>query len=569
MTTPVLAVGPSREGDALFRSLIEHVSDIIAVLDADGCIRYVSPAAQTVLGIAPDELTGADALDVVHPDDQPGLVAALASLQTSTSIELRLQHRDGSWRWLSVAVRNLVDDPAVGGFLLCARDISGQMAVLEHLERQAYTDGLTGLPNRLALMDRLAQALDARTADERASSSVALLFIDIDRFKVINDSLGHRVGDMLLTAVSERLLATVSPETLVSRFGGDEFIILLADVDGAVNASNVAARVLDAMRAPFRLDGHEVISSASVGIAVATVGQSDADTLLQQADIALHQAKAEGKARAIVFDRGRDAPSLQRLELESDLWKAVERNELRLVYQPSVDLKTGSIVGMEALARWQHPRRGMVSPAEFIPVAEETGLILPVGRWVLQEACRQVRRWQHEHPNFRRLVMSVNVSAQEFQHPNLVQQVSETLRDTGLHPSSLKLEITESALLKDVEATLDTLHALHRLGVRIALDDFGTGYSSLNYLRRFPVDTLKIDRSFVQELGSSSSSLAIVRAVIALAHALEMDVTAEGFETSTQLARLRDAYCDHGQGYYFSKPLPVDQMNQLLASMIA
>ncbi len=423
------------------------------------------------------------------------------------------------------------------------------------LAHQTLHDPLTDLPNRTLFRTRLAQAL--------ARHSVAVLFLDLDRLKVINDSLGHAAGDRVLVAVARRLRAVLRPGDTAARFGGDEFTILLEGPAGARDATATAERLAAEIRAPIALDGRDLVVTASVGIAPGGVG-ANPDELLRHADIALYRAKLAGGAARVVFDPGMTAPATQRLILELDLRRALEREEFVVHYQPQVAPATGRIAGLEALVRWQHPRRGLVLPTEFIPLAEETGLILPLGEWVLATACRQAARWRERCPDDPPPLLSVNLSARQFQHPDLPRAVARILRESGLAPCGLALELTESLLMEDVDATIATLRALQALGVRLAIDDFGTGYSSLRYLQRFPVDTLKIDRLFVARLGRGPRDLGIVEAVTRLGHTLDLRVVAEGVESAAQLCQLRALGCDLVQGEYFAPPLPAAAAEALL-----
>jgi diguanylate cyclase (GGDEF)-like protein len=390
---------------------------------------------------------------------------------------------------------------------------------------------------------------------------VAVLFLDLDRFKVVNDSLGHGSGDSLLVEVASRLSGCLRSGDTAARLGGDEFTILLEDVEHEHQAVEVADRIADALRWPVTLEGREVFVSASIGIAVSTPAITS-DGLLRNADLALYRAKADGRARYAVFDPSMEARALERLEIETDLRHALGRDELRVDFQPVIDLATSRINEVEALVRWDRPGFGTVSPTAFIPIAEETGLIVPIGQWVLEEACRWARRWQ-DHSS-QPLVVSVNLSARQFQHPQLLADIQRTLEETGLDPRFLKLEITESIVMQDAVATIETLQAFKALGIRVAIDDFGTGYSSLSYLKRLPVDTLKIDRSFVDGLGLDAQDTAIVNSVIALARTLRLSVTAEGVETSGQAKHLKQLGCDRGQGFYFAQPLPPEAVERLL-----
>jgi diguanylate cyclase (GGDEF)-like protein len=431
----------------------------------------------------------------------------------------------------------------------------------------ALHDMLTGLPNRTLLLSRLAEHLDAPPAsDGRTSRSrVALILLDLDRFKVVNESLGHAAGDLLLAEVARRLVSTARSTDVVARLGSDEFGVLLGPVRSVREAERVAARVTAAVAVPFDLDGQEVTVGASLGLAVGRTAITYAGDLLKEAEIALHRAKVDPVRKFVMFDPEMRAETLDRATLEHDLRRAIERSELRVHYQPLIDLDTGVVVGLEALLRWQHPTRGLVPPLSFIPLAEETGLILPIGQWVLETACQQVRDWQRRYPSAQSLVISVNLSARQFAQSDLVSAVAATIHQTGLAPANLELEITESVVMDQSEASIERLRGLQALGVQLVLDDFGTGYSSLSYLRKLPLDTIKIDRSFVSGLGSDAADLPIIQAVISLAHGLGIDVVAEGIETPAQLACLRDLSCDRGQGFAFARPLPPDDLEAMLA----
>ena len=433
---------------------------------------------------------------------------------------------------------------------------------LEQLTRQAFRDALTGLPNRALFMDRLTHGL---TRARRRHEHVAVLFLDLDRFKVINDTLGHTVGDQLLVEVSNRLGSSLRPGDTVARLGGDEFGLLLEDVADAESAEAVAVRIEEELARPLRFEGREVFITASIGIALTSERLGTPEEVLRDADLAMYHAKAKGKARHEIFEGSMSAPALDRMDLEMDLRSAITRHDFRLHYQPIFRLDTGKITEMEALIRWQHEKRGLLQPDAFIGLTEETGLIVPIGQWVLAEACRQARQWQIEYPRHPALVMSVNLSAKQFQNPNLVAEVADALNMSDLDPSSLKLEITESVVMQDAPATLAKLRELKDLGVKLAIDDFGTGYSSLGYLKRFPVDTLKIDRSFVKGLTHEGGDSAIVRAVVTVAKSLNMDVTAEGIETDQQRLELKNLGCDQGQGFLFARPVAPEHLKPLLA----
>ncbi len=431
------------------------------------------------------------------------------------------------------------------------------------LTYQAFHDSLSELPNRALFLDRLGQAL-ARA--HRRALAVAVLFIDLDNFKVVNDSLGHQVGDQLLIAVAKRLRAAVRPEDTVSRFGGDEFTILLEMLGGVDEATGIAERVTERLRIPFTIAGHEIYTGASMGIVMSEAGEDDGERLLRDADVAMYRAKTQGKGQYVVFERAMSERAMRRAALEMDLRWALERGELRLHYQPIVRLADSQLAEVEALVRWEHPRLGFLAPGEFIPTAEDSGLILPIGTWVLAEACRQVRFWQVKYPGNPDLVVSVNLSTRQFQQVTLVEDVARILRETELSPSCLKLEITESTVMQDTELTIRQMRELKELGIQLAIDDFGTGYSSLGHLRTLPIDILKIDRSFVEGIEHSPEDRAIIQAIMSLARTLHLSVTGEGLETAEQVAHLRALECDMGQGYYYARALNAGALDALLAA---
>ena len=451
----------------------------------------------------------------------------------------------------------------------------------ERLVHDAFHDALTGLPNRALFRERLELAV--KRARRHPDYRYAVLFLDLDRFKLVNDSLGHHFGDRLIVEAARRLVRCLRHDTLLplppgarspgedtlARLGGDEFTILLDDIREDSDAFRVAERLQAALQEPFVLDGHEVVTSASIGVVTngSADGADSVDALLRNADAAMYRAKANGRARAELFDTTMHAQAMARLRLEAELRRALEREEFRLVYQPIIELSSGGVAGFEALVRWQHPTRGLVSPMEFIPVAEECGLILPLGDWVLRTACAQLRAWQSAFPAAGRMTMSVNIAARQFAQPDLLERVRRVLAETGLAASCLKLEITESAAMGNAARTQEVLQALHALGVRLSIDDFGTGYSSLSYLRRFPLQTLKIDRSFIDGMDREQESREIVRGIIALATTLGMDVVAEGAETAAQVEHLRELSCGFGQGYFFQRPADESTITGLLAAM--
>jgi diguanylate cyclase (GGDEF)-like protein len=442
------------------------------------------------------------------------------------------------------------------------QDITDRKRAEEQLLHDAFHDALTGLPNRALFMDHVKMAIQrSRRSGNRL---FAALFLDLDRFKIINDSLGHMVGDQLLVGIAHRLEACLRPGDTVARLGGDEFTILLEDLASMDDAIEVASRVQEAVSQPFNIGGHEVFTTASIGIALSNTGYERAEDLLRDADTAMYRAKMEGKKRHVVFDKAMHDRAMELLQLETDLRRAITRNEFFLNYQPIVSLETGKVMSFEALVRWRHPERGLVGPGDFIPVAEETGLIIPLGQWVLNEACLQMREWQRHGVADASVTMSVNLSSRQFSQPDLIEQVRGALRESGLRPGNLKLEITESMVMENIDTAIDMLMQLRGLGVGLSIDDFGTGYSSLSYLHRFPIDTLKIDRSFVTQMTDNSENAEIVRTIVTLARSLDMAVVAEGVETSDQLRQLGDLGCDYGQGYLFSRPVGAGPAAELL-----
>ena len=502
-------------------------------------------------------------LSLLHPDDRENVMAvhqhSLATLEPYEMQE-RIVWPDGQIRTLASWGEIVVDSEGHPARMVgICWDITERRAMEEQLVRQALHDRLTDLPNRALLVDRLGRAL----ADGPRSGSLAVLYLDIDGFKVINDSLGHEPGDTVLVELARRLEALMRPHDTVARFGGDEFVVLCVELEHPAEALHVAERLQQGISAPIDIDGAEVVVSVSVGIAVSSAADDTASDLLRDADAAMYRAKREGRARSVLFAEAMRVEALTRLETEVELRRALTSGELLLHYQPVVDLATGALVGYEALLRWQHPTRGLVLPAEVIPIAEESGLIVPLGEWVLQEACQQLAQWHAHVPG---LSMAVNLSGIQIADSAVVERLGSVLTATGVDPSCVSLEITESVLMRDAHQALGVLKAFKKLGVRLSVDDFGTGYSSLSYLKRFPVDVLKVDRSFVDGLGSDLDGQAIVRAIIALARSLGMSVVAEGIETPVQLHALQELGCAHGQGFLLGRPVPVAQATALLGA---
>ncbi len=554
------------EAESIFRAMAEHTSDLVCLHEPDGTFTYVSPSVRRLLDLDPDDLVGSHPRDLVHADSAEVLETALADAgrrgTEPTRFTVQLRHRNGSHRWFETVVTPILDD--TGGLRQLqssSRDITEQKRTEHDLIRLAFHDELTGLPNRALLLDRLEQAL---AVSRRTLQPVGVLFIDLDGFKTINDTLGHAAGDAALLAVAERLRAIVRPGDTLARFGGDEFVMLCSGTDGARGATAVARRILAALAEPFHLDGREVRLGASIGIAT-SVGTTDPLQLVEQADTAMYEAKNDGRGRFAIHDQLDQSIALERIDTEAALRRAVANGELRLHYQPELDLDSGRVVGFEALVRWQHPDGRLVPPGEFIPLAEETGLIVDIGRWVIAEASRQAARWRvHRSPDDEPLRIWVNLSARQLGDPDLVAYVEDTVRRAGISTDDICLEITESALMDDAEAAARQLDELRRLGISLGIDDFGTGYSQFAWLHRLPLDVLKIDRSFVQGLASDADSATIVAAIIDLAHALGLIVIAEGVEHDDQLAVLRELDCDQALGFLFSEPREPGAFDHLL-----
>jgi diguanylate cyclase (GGDEF)-like protein/PAS domain S-box-containing protein len=549
------------------QAMLGGASDVTLIV-GDGRISYQSPSTRRVMGHGPDTLVGRPYLDLVHPEDRQRAVEFVRGLESepgaSGLVDLRLAAAGGAWVPFECSCRNLLHDPAVAGFVVSARDVTERRLLEEQLEHRAFHDDLTGLPNRALFLDRLEHTV-ARVS--RSGGRYAVLYVDLDGFKPINDSFGHRVGDRVLRAVAERLQAATRRADTIARLAGDEFAILLEEHHQPVDVARVAERVLRGIRHPIVVDEVEVHVTASVGIADGADGDEPAD-VLRNADIAMYLAKRDGHDRFEVFEPRMHLAVVERLHLESDLQRAVDHGELRCHYQPIVRLGDGGVSGVEALVRWEHPERGTVSPGQFVPLAEETGLIVGIGRFVLHEACTQVQRWREELAGAEDLTASVNVSMRQFSVGDLLGDVSEALRASGLPPHALTLELTESALVHDPDRTLDVLHRLKALGVRLAIDDFGTGYSSLAYLHRFPVDVLKIDRSFVTSVVAGRQSPALARAIVDLGRSLDLDTVAEGIEQEAEMTQFRELACSHGQGYLFSRPAPADETARFLAASV-
>ncbi len=555
------------DGEARFRNAFDFAAIGMALVSSEGRWLQVNRALCDLLGYTDKELLANDFLTVIRPDDLNPAVETLKRLRRShkrvEQCELRFRHKSGREVW-GLWSASIAGEAYAGArpFIFQIQDITDRKRAEEQLQHEAFHDVLTGLPNRAMFMDHLGLAI-AR-AERNAEQKFAVLYLDLDRFKIINDSLGHVIGDQLLVEVAERLGRCVRAGDTVARFGGDEFVLLVEDIKEESEAVEVAERVKSVLSAPFELSGREVFTTVSVGIASIWTSYHQADALVRDADAAMYRAKSLGKNRHEIYDSAMHAQVNDRLEMETLLRLAVERKEFSVYYQPIVGLDTFKLRGFEALVRWKHPEKGFISPSDFIPLAEETGLIVDIGDMVLVESCRQMERWQKIFPSEPPLFVSVNLSGKQFIQSDLIQRIERIIETTRIDPEGLKLEITESAVMEDVESATEMLRKLRALGVKLSIDDFGTGYSSLSYLHKFPIDTLKIDRSFVMRMSEDAENLEIVNTIVTLAQNLGMNVIAEGVETNEQLSALRKLGCEFGQGYFFSKPVDSDSAENLI-----
>jgi diguanylate cyclase (GGDEF)-like protein/PAS domain S-box-containing protein len=559
----------------LFRAISENAVDMIAVENAVGQLIFTSEAYERVLGYSAEDLKITSALEQVHPDDRARLLHSREQAREwgySEKMEYRMRHKDGTWRILESTTSAVPDASGKStNLVIVNRDITDRKRTEQQLQHNAFHDSLTDLPNRALFLDRLGRAFNR--AKRHPDYQFAVLFVDLDDFKKINDSLGHQAGDSLLVALAQRLTNSLRKDDTIShdasegmnsgtlkdslaRLGGDEFTVLIEDIRDASDAIRVATRIQKALSStPMLILGQEVFASASIGIAVSRSQHNSAEELLRDADLAMYRAKTLGKARCEVFDTALHASAVTRLTLETELRRAIDNGELRVYYQPVVRLKDKKIVGFEALVRWEKPNVGLLPPAQFIAVAEESGLIVPMNRWLQLEACRKMKAWQAQFPSVPQLTLSLNVTAKEFANPGLIAQISDALDETGLDPSCLQLEIVETLAMGDAERIGALLRQAKALGVRLSIDDFGTGYSSLGRLRQFPIDTLKIDRTFVSRMDVDPDNRAIVRTIVALAHNFGLTVVAEGTETVEELNELQAINCEYVQGYFFSRPV--------------
>ena len=552
-----------RRSEQRVRALVEHSTDVITLIAPDLTVRWQSPSVAQQLGHDPDRWRGRRLIDLVHPEDQPEverLLRASRNRSGPVTLSARFQHAQGDWRHLEAVADNRRADPDLQGIVLSMRDVTARKALENELRHQAFHDGLTGLANRALFEEHLVQAL-ARA--RRHQQPVAVLFLDLDDFKTINDSLGHEAGDELLRAVAIRIASVVRAEDTAARLGGDEFAVLAETSDHEDEARTIAARLLAALAEPFDVAGRELRVTASVGLAWSD-GSIGVRELMRDADTAMYAAKDGGKNTVRTFETGMHRRVLDRLELTGELQHALEQEQFELEYQPVVNLGTGSVYGAEALVRWVHPERGRVAPNDFIPLAEETGLIVPLGAWILRTACEQAGRWNRDLGDRSPVTIGVNVSTRQLHDPAFPELVRDVLASTGVPPSSLALEITESLLPEDGAAVIEQLAELAALGVHIAVDDFGTGYSALSRLHHFPIDTVKIDRSFITGIERDANKAQLVQGIVSLAESLNLVVVAEGIEHPAQAEALRAMRAHYGQGYLFSRPVAPERIWALL-----
>lgn len=558
-----------RESEYKMRTLLGSMNEGLIQVNNEEIIEFANDRFCEMTGYDREDLLGNNGLDILIDESQREFLDGINSKRLrgeSGQYELQLKKKSGESLYAIVGGAPVFNaEQKIVGTMGVFTDITERKRIEEQMVHDAFHDALTGLANRKLFMEHLRLAL-ARTHRE-SNRLFAVLFLDFDRFKVINDSLGHSEGDRLLVAIAGRLEFILRPGDLVARLGGDEFTILLSEINSAEDALTIAERIQEEIRNPFDLGGSEIVTTASIGIAFGSSDYEQAEEILRDADIAMYRAKAKGKACHMIFDQSMHEEVRNRLHIEREMRQALEQKEFCLYYQPIVDLKTGNLSGFESLIRWRHPVRGMVSPGEFIPIAEENNLILPLGRWVLDESCRQMKAWQNVYPGAKDLMISVNLSGKQFIQPDLVEQVAAALAESGLAPKHLKLEITESYLMENSELAVKAVNGLRDLGLQLSLDDFGTGYSSLSYLHSLPVSYLKIDRSFVNRMMDSNENSEMVETIIRLAQNLKMKVIAEGIETSEQMAHLQTLNCQYGQGYFFSKPVEPENAALLIGKM--
>jgi diguanylate cyclase (GGDEF)-like protein/PAS domain S-box-containing protein len=553
-----------RESEERFRALTEQSTDIIFIANPSGQIKYASPSVHTVLAVHGDGLVGTNMMDIVHPDDFEKIMGTeprSVAYRQNPIVEFQLRHADGRWLYFECVVRNLIQHKNIGGIVYNARNITERKHAQEQLLFSATHDALTGLPDRALFLGRLQSIVDRMK--RHPHEAAAVLFVDIDDFKVVNDCYGHAIGDALIKEVSIRLRACLRSDGTIARMGGDEFTVLVEDVTDPSDAIRVAERIQSSFERPFLLEGLEVFKSMSIGIAL-TSPETSAEAVLQNADIAMYRAKSQGKARSELFDRTMHEQVMSRLLLEAQLRSALQDEELTLHYQPIVAVDTREVEGFEALLRWQPSGSDSIPPSTFVPIAEQCGLIVPISVWVLKKACLEAASWRQRYPADTPLYVSINISSKHFSHAGFIGHVKDALEESAIDPQCITIELTESLAMNDVAATFQTMGQLRTLGVKLSIDDFGTGYSSLSYLRRFPVDTLKIDKSFVKTM--DAENYAIVKTIIGLARNLELKVIAEGVETPNQHQLLALAGCGSAQGYLFAEPMPAKSVGAFIES---
>jgi len=557
-----------KNNEALLRLVTDNMRDLVCLHDPDGIYLYVSPSARLVLGFAPEDLLGQNPYDFFHPEDRQRIrfkthQSVLAG--SPQAVVYRMRTQSGRYVWLETLAQPIVDETGVVTQLqTSSRDVTERIDLLTRLEYEANHDLLTGLPNRKQFLQRLDQVLAERSS---AGQLCAILFLDLDRFKVINDSLGHLVGDQVLVAIAQKLKNHLTSRSTVARLSGDEFIILLEQMQTQAEAQGLAEQLLAEFGHPLSLADWDIFISASIGIVVGPASYQAGADMLRDAEIALYRAKNSGKSCYTLFEAQMHANILRQMHLEHALRRSIERQDFVLHYQPIVNLKTRQVCGFEALLRWQHSQYGMISPMEFIPIAEETGLIIPLGSWVLHHACNQFHQWQQRFSIVQSMALSVNLSPVQVRSPDFIDQLQTAIDQSGMPSTNLTLEITESLLVENVEHNLAMLRHIRQMGPKLSIDDFGTGYSSLSYFQRFPFVCMKVDRSFVAHLGNRAENPSLVKAILALADSLDLEVIAEGIETEQQLEFLQRNSCLYGQGFLFYRPMAAEQVEDLLSNL--
>ncbi len=557
----------------LFQALVQHSSDVIAIVRRDGGFEYTSPSMESQLGYPKSWLESATIHDLIAPDDQARATGLLGmSIEAPDDPHIArwtLLRVNGEPRLFEVNVRNLLDDFVVNGLVINLRDVTERKQLESRLMHQSLHDDLTGMPNRAYLRLQIERCLSQWVLQRDPFS---LVVIDVDDFKSINDTLGHVAGDTVLRIVSERIAACTRRNDMVVRLAADEFGVLLSGVTADDNeARAVVERIIESVKVPFVVDGRNISVGVSIGFACVEDLVQHADDIVRNAELALHVAKSRARGTAVFFERDMHEAALRRIDMEADLRRAIEQDELQLFYQPTVDLETGHLNGFEALLRWPHPERGYISPVDFIPIAEESGLILPLGKWVLRQACHQLARWQARYPNGKQLHMNVNLSARQLDQPHIVEEIDEVIRESGVSPFSIVLEMTESVLSNNEATTKAKLERIEAMGCTLAIDDFGTGYSSLSYLRQYPMRVLKIDRSFIVDIcePGKTDHVAMIKTILELARTLEVKTVAEGIETMDQLLKLRSLGCDIGQGFFMARPASAEDIRRLVEATFA